>query len=166
MNRRRPPSPRPGPTGFTLLEVLLAVALFALAVMVLAASYINIIQGLESVKTDHAFEQEVRWIREQVLQEPDLKVLEKGGQAQTLDFGPARWDVAVQSTTVPDLFVVQLHVVLGADKSGGREWSESFQALRPSWSDPTDRGNLIAAAKKAILEDRQRRGIASSKGTR
>jgi len=145
--------------AFTLLEVLLALALFALAVAVLAASYLNIIQGLESVKTDHAFEQEVSFVRQQVMLEPDLKILEKGGEAKTLDFGPVRWEVAVRATAVADLFQVQLHVVLGDARSKPREQTETFQLLRPSWSDPVERDKLRAEAKKRIEEDRRRQGI-------
>ena len=149
--------------AFTLLEVLLALALFALSVSVLAAAYLNIIQGLESVKTDHGFEQEVRFVREQVMLEPDLKILEKGGETKTLDYGPVRWDVAVQATGVADLFQVQLHVVLGDAQGKQREQTETFQVLRPSWSDPVERDKLRADAKKRIEDDRLHQGVLPAK---
>ena len=154
--------------GFTLLEVLLAFALFAVAVVVLASSYLNIITSLETVKTDRAFEQEVRWVREQALQEADRKELEKGGELATPENGVVRWQAEVFPSVVPDLFSVELHVELAGEKSGAqetREHNERLTVLRPSWSDPVERGKLLEDAKQRIEEDRRRRGVVPETGT-
>ncbi|HUG10671.1 MAG TPA: type II secretion system protein, partial [Opitutaceae bacterium] len=96
--------------AFTLIEVLLAVALFAIAVVVLAGAYVNVIEGVESVRSDRAFEQELRWIREKVLLETDLEKVEEGDEVPTPDFGNARWEAVVEPTGVADLFLISLHV--------------------------------------------------------
>ena len=161
MTRFRGQSGR-GRSGFTLLEVLLAFALFAVAVVVLASSYLNIITSLEAVKTDRAFEQEVRWVREQALQEADRKELEKGGELTTPENGAVRWQAEVFPSVVPDLFSVELHVELAGEKAGKqetREHTERLTVLRPSWSDPVERGKLLEDAKQRIEEDRRRRGV-------
>jgi general secretion pathway protein I len=153
--------------GFTLLEVLLAFALFALAVVVLASSYLNIITSLEAVKTDRAFEQEVRWVREQALQMADRKELEKGGELATPENGVVRWQAEVFPSVVPDLFSVELHVELAGKegKQETREHNERLTVLRPSWSDPVERGKLLEDAKQRIEEDRRRRGVVPETGT-
>ena len=145
--------------GFTLLEVLLAFALFAVAVVVLASSYLNIITSLETVKTDRNFDQEVRWAREQVLQEADRKELEKGGELSTPENGVVRWQAAVFPTVVADLFTIELRVEMAAEKKALREHTERLTVLRPSWSEPVERGKIFEEAKARIEEDRRRRGI-------
>jgi general secretion pathway protein I len=148
--------------AFTLLEVLLAVALFAIAVVMLAGAYINVLDGMESVRTDRAFEQELRWIREKVLLEPALDEVEEGGEAPTPDFGLARWEVTVQPTGIADLFLVTLYVTMeGSDDQAVREAGEQFMLLRPAWSEPLDRDKLRAESRMRIEEQRRHRGVLS-----
>lgn len=150
----------PKARAFTLLEVLLAVALFAIAVIVLAGAYVNVLEGMESVRTDRAFEQEIRWIREKVLLEPQLKEVEKGGEAPTLDFGMARWEVTVEPTGVADLFLVSLRVTMeGKDDVPEREAAEQFMLLRPGWSEPLERDKLRNEARTRIEEARRAHGV-------
>jgi general secretion pathway protein I len=150
------------PRAFTLIEVLLSVALFAIAVVVLAGAYVNVIEGVESVRSDRAFEQELRWIREKVLLEPDLDKVEDGDDAPTPDFGTARWDVTVEPTGVADLFLISLHVEMeGKDDEPLREANEQFMVLRPAWSEPIDRDKLRNEARARIEEARRFHGVLS-----
>lgn len=148
--------------GFTLLEVLIAVALFAVAIAVLASSYINILQSLEAVKLDHALNEELRWLRERVLSEGDREALEKGGSVKTLDFGDASWSVVISPTNVADLFVVELAVEIGADEKSRKQKSATMHVLRPTWSEPVERGKIIEAVKTQIEADHRARGVVSS----
>jgi len=151
--------------AFTLLEVLLAVALFAIAVIMLAGAYVNVLDGMESVRTDRAFEQELRWIREKVLLEPALDKVEDGGEAPTPDFGLARWEVTVEPTTVADLFLVSLHVTMeGGEDEPLREVSEQFMLLRPAWSEPVDRDKLRNESRSRIEEQRRHRSDVAGGG--
>ena len=65
--------------GFTLIETILAMMLFAIAVVVLASSYVNILESMENVRVDQTLEQELAFVRAQLLMEPDLDNVEKGG---------------------------------------------------------------------------------------
>lgn len=149
--------------AFTLLEVLLALALFALSVVVLTSAYLNILEGLESVKANRDFEQEVRWVREQVLLKADLEETLKGGEAQSPAATGLRWTVNVQPTAVADLFTLDLHVEMVAGDKPALEYNERLSVLRPSWSEPVERGNLVEEAKQRIEEDRRRRGLVATK---
>lgn len=144
--------------GFTLLEVLLALAIFSIAVVVLASAYLNIIEGLESVKTDREFEQETRWVRELVLREADRAETEKGGEARTAGGAAVRWTARIAPAAVADLFTVELHVELERDGKR-RVQDERLSVLRPSWSEPVERGKLFEAAKQRIEVDRRQRGV-------
>lgn len=149
-------------TGFTLLEVLLAVALFAIALMMLASAYIGILQSLEAVKMDHALNEELRWLRERVLSEGDREALEKGGEVKTLDLGGVRWSVAIGPSNVADLFQVELNVELGDSEASRRRKSETMFVLRPSWSEAVERGKIIEGVKTQIEAGRREKGVQSS----
>ncbi len=151
--------------GFTLIEVLLALAIFALAVSYLAAAYLNIVEGLESVKTDREFEQEVRWAREQVLRQADLAEVEKGGEVRTPGGATVRWNAEVVPGAVADLFTVALRVEFEGTDKKAREAHERLTVLRPSWSEPVERGKLFEAAKQRIEENRRRRGLTTERRT-
>lgn len=152
--------------GFTLLEVLLSVALFAIAVVVLAGAYINVLEGVESVRTDRAFEQEVRWVREQILTEPDIAKVEEGGESVSPDFGTAVWEVRVEPTDLADLFRVEMRVEMGAvDGKALREVTTHFLVLRPQWSETVEREKLRTEARSRIEGERRRQGVLPPKGT-
>ncbi len=164
---RRRSSPAGAARGFTLLEVLLALALFAIAVVVLTSSYLNIIEGMAAVQTDREFEQEVRWVRERVLLLADRAEVEKGGELTTPGAAKLSWEAAVLPAPVADLFLVELHIAMAADgeNARAREYRERLTVLRPGWSEPVERGKLFEDAKQRIEEDRRQRGVVAEKRT-
>lgn len=151
--------------GFTLLEVLLALVLFSLSVTVLVAAYLNTIEGLEGVKINRTFEQEVRWVREQVLLQSDLNEVEQGGEGTSPAGVRVRWNVAVSPTTIADLFMIDLRVEMERERGDPLVQEDRLSVLRPSWSEPVARGDLIEEAKQRIEADRVARGVVSSKRT-
>ncbi|RME72881.1 MAG: prepilin-type N-terminal cleavage/methylation domain-containing protein [Verrucomicrobia bacterium] len=155
--RRRPHARR----GFTLLEVILAVSLFAVSVVVLAASYINILNALDAVQADISLEQELAFVRSRILSEPDLEEVEKGGQVPTATHGEARWYAEVFPTDIADLFRVELEIELeegpGSEHGEPRTIEQTLYVLRPTWSDPVERDKLRALARERIEEARRYR---------
>ena len=150
--------------GFSLLEILLALVVFGFGVVVLSAAYINVLEGIERVRTDRAFDQEMKWVREQVQAQTDLKEVEKGGQSSSPDFGKIQWDVVVDPTGIADLFHVSIHVKFeGSGEKKEREATQDFMALRPQWSEPLDRDKLRAESKKRIEDSRREAGVLSQR---
>ena len=147
--------------GFTLLEVLLAMALFAVAVVVLAASYINVLNSLELVKVDQALEQELALVRAQVLQEADLETIEEGGELPTVTHGRATWQAEVEPTAVADLFRLTLTIEM---QGNGEDVPEStvtqtLFVLRPNWSEPVERDKLREETRKRLDEAKKFRAL-------
>ncbi|TVR50723.1 MAG: prepilin-type N-terminal cleavage/methylation domain-containing protein [Puniceicoccaceae bacterium] len=144
--------------GFTLMEVLVAVALFTFAVTVFAAAYINVLTGLERVKADHILERELAWVRQQLLVEGSREEVERGGDIATAQLGQAVWRATVEETEVADLFRVELEIEL-ADPGVGRSavHRQRLHLLRPGWSDPAERDRLRAATRERLLEEQLRR---------
>ena len=53
--------------GFTLVEVMMAMALFGIAVVAFSGAYINVINAFSAIQVDQPFEQDLSLIRQQVL---------------------------------------------------------------------------------------------------
>lgn len=142
--------------GFTLLEVTLALAIFSFAIVVLTQAFVNILMSLDAIKVASDREPTFRFIRTQVIQISDREELEQGGEIDTLDLGPAFWEVEIEQTEVLDLFRVDLRIELNPPELDAplvRE--ETLYLLRPTWSDPIDRSELKADAQDRLLLTRQ-----------
>ena len=147
LSQRRPLRPR----AFTLLEVLVGLAIFALAAVVLSGTYINILTSYDAVSRRNEHEQELRLVRAQVLGEADRKKVEEGGDYALPDHRSARWQAKIEETAVADLFRVSFSCEI-SDGPRIDNWKqeEAFMLLRPSWSDPLQRDKLRAAAKERL----------------
>ena len=139
------------PRAFTLIEVLVSLAIFALAAVVLSGTYINILTSYDAVSRRNEHEQELRLVRAQVLGEADRKKVEEGGDFTLPDQHSARWQAKIDETSVADLFRVSFSCEI-SDVQRADHWKqeETFMLLRPSWSDPLQRDKLRAAAKERL----------------
>lgn len=148
--------------GFTLVEVVVAVAIFAFAVVGLAGSYVDVLNNIERVKVDQELEQELAFVRSQVLLQPELEEVELGGDIPTATHGRAEWRATVTpSERVADLFRVDLEINLEGDGEaiGPRTIEQTLFVLRPDWSEPTDRENIRALRREEIEEAKLYRSL-------
>jgi general secretion pathway protein I len=136
--------------AFTLLEVLVSLAIFALAAVVLSATYVNILTSYDAVSRRNEHEQDLRLVRAQLLSEPDRKKVENGGDFALPDNRTAHWKATIEDSTVADLFKVTFSCEL-RDTGTDKPWTqdETFMLLRPTWSDPAARDKLRATAQEA-----------------
>ena len=134
--------------AFTLLEVLVSLAIFALAAVVLSATYVNILTSYDAVSRRNEHEQDLRLVRAQLLSEPDRKKVENGGDFALPDNRTAHWKSTIEESSVADLFKVTFSCEL-RDSGTGKPWAqdETFMLLRPTWSDPAARDKLRSAAQ-------------------
>lgn len=148
--------------GFTLLEVIVALALFALGATVLASAYVNVLNALDSVKEDQRFEQEIALVRAQVLQEPDLDKVEEGDELPTARLGEASWRATVTpSETTADLFRIDLEIILAGsdDEPQERTVKQTLWVLRPDWSEPSERDALRAETRQRLQDLKRGRSL-------
>ena len=141
--------------GFTLIEVLISLAIFALAAVVLSASYLNIISGYSDLGARQQNEEDWKWLRLAVLFEPDRKKIEDGGRIALPDGQQLVWTAKIDPTDVADLFVVSLTGET-VQTTGPEAWkrSQTLQLLRPTWSDPADREKLRQATRDRLAKQR------------
>lgn len=144
--------------GFTLLEIVISVSLFAIGVTVLLSSYLNVINALHEIQVDQHFEQDIAMVRREALQVGTIEEFEDGGELETGSHGLARWEGEWEPTQVADLFKVRLLV----EMHGGEELEEMVQTeyslivTRPTWSDPIERDALREVTRERYLAEQRK----------
>ncbi len=142
-----------GGRAFTLLEVLIALAIFAMAAVVLGATYVNALNAYESASRRGEHDEDLRFVRAAVLTEADRDKVEEGGEMSLGDGKQARWQADIASTDTADLFsITWTCVITDPKRPTPYKVTQTFLLLRPTWSDPVERGKLLEQAKERILK--------------
>lgn len=141
-------------TGFTLLEVLVALVIFAMAAVVLGSSYLNVLTSYEVVSRGMTVDQDFAFARELVLREPDREKLEQGGEFEGAGGRSVRWSVEIESTSVPNVFTVAFQCELSDPaRPEAEKRTQRFTLLRPTWvKDVAERDKLKEEMKTRIYE--------------
>jgi general secretion pathway protein I len=140
--------------GFSLLEVLIALALFAMVAVVLGASYLNVLNSYETVSRAMQVNEDFAYARQLVMTEPDRTKLENGGDFDATGGRRAHWEVTVESTNLADVFKVTLICELAdPNRPQPDKLEQVFTLLRPTWSiDAAERSKLKEETKTKILQ--------------
>ncbi len=148
----RPPATS-RPTGaFTLIEVVVALAIFAFAGLVLAMSFVNVLNAQEASLRRDDRAADLRLVRSALRAEADRTRAEQWNEIALPDDRSARWKATVAATTVADLFDVTLEVEF-TDTGGARAaFTETCRLLRPTWSQPGEREALRTEARKKLAQ--------------
>lgn len=142
--------------GFTLVEVLVALAILALAAVALGTAYVNLLMTHASLRESDGSGEDMQWARAALLVEPELATVERGGDVVLPDGRSANWRATVTPTGVSDLFDVVLE--LDAPPPGGSgdivHSKQTLRLLRPTWSTEAERDKLRQAAKQRLQRER------------
>jgi general secretion pathway protein I len=140
--------------GFTLIEVLVALVIFAMVAVVLGASYLNVLNSYEVVARGMQVNEDFAFARQLVLREPDRLKLEQGGEFETAGSRHAKWTVEIVSTAIPNVFNVAFTCeITDPARPQPEKVVQNFTLLRPTWStDPAELGKLKADVKARIFE--------------
>ena len=115
----------------------------------------NTLNALHLTESEADRQADIRFVRSRVILEPDLETFEEGGEVMTLSSGKAVWEATVEPATVSDLFRVQLSIEITPEKTGKPEMHvETLLLLRPTWSDPVERSEIIAQNGDRLASDR------------
>lgn len=140
-------------SAFTLLEVLVALAIFAVAAVGLSATYLNVLNGYQVARRATVSDPEVQFARSQVLTQPDVELARRGGDFTAADGRAVRWTADIESTSQVDLFTVTFECeIIGTGTTEAQKSRSVFRVLRPTWSVGTERNTLLAAARDRILK--------------
>lgn len=141
--------------GFTLIEVVVALAIFAGAAAGFTMTFIQIITARERSVGNDLLDADLRAVRMQLLLEADIEEAEDGGELDTLSNGEAIWSASIEPTNVIDLFKVEFQVELSEPfDEGPSSYRETLYLLRPTWSESDERADLLADKREELESNR------------
>lgn len=155
---REAPRPRHRAAGsgaaFSLLEVLVATAIFAMGFIVILSTYANILTSYEGIRRDRDSDEDVKFARAALLAEPDIQKAQDGDEFDSTGGRHVQWTSVIEpSDTMPDLFSVTFDCEITESGQGEpQKVTQTFMALRPTWSDPVERSKLVQDVKDRIAE--------------
>jgi general secretion pathway protein I len=139
-------------SAFTLLEVMVALAIFALAAVVLGTAYVNVLNGYEVARRATVSNPELQYARAQLLSQTDIELARQGGDFEAGDGRRVSWTATIDPTNEADLFQVAFECeIAGSNDQKSQKTQQVFRVLRPTWSVPADRNTLRAASKDRIM---------------
>ncbi|MGJ8639049.1 MAG: prepilin-type N-terminal cleavage/methylation domain-containing protein [Opitutaceae bacterium] len=141
--------------GFTLIEVMIATALFAATATVLIMSFVNALKFRDHAQSNDIQDADIRAVRMQLLLEPNREDAEDGNTFETLNSGDAEWSATIEPTNVVDLFQVIFEIQFSEPQEGkDPTYSEVLYLLRPTWSESDERSDLLQDKKEALQDSR------------
>ena len=141
--------------AFTLIEVLVSLAIFAVAAVSLGAAYSNVLLSRIAMKQDEQRLDDRARCRAALLETPGFEDVEAGGEIHLPGGRIARWEGKIEATSVSDLFAVQLTAEIeAADGGEAEEFAETRMLLRPTWSIPSDRQKIRDDARQRLEKER------------
>jgi general secretion pathway protein I len=143
--------------AFTLIEVLVALAIFAVAAVVLGATYVNILLSHAALRDLDGSGDNLQWARAALLIEPDRATAERGGDVVLPDGRTANWRATIEPTGVSDLFDVTLEMDAPPTDGSGDTVKSScrLRLLRPTWSVESEREELRRKALDRLKKQRE-----------
>ena len=139
--------------GFTILEVLVALAIFAGAAVMLSATYLNVLNGYAVLEHEGDYQNEIKFARATLLAEPDLDTAVKGGEFEATNGRHVNWKASVDPTETADLFTVTFECEInGNEMKHPLHTTDTFRLLRPTWSKVDERDKLRTATRTRILQ--------------
>ena len=131
-------------SAFSLIEALVALAVFAMAVTVFTQSCYNALLGINSLSNTSEQESTVFFARKHLLQIKERSDVEKAGTLNTPEGEEIQWEAELSTTEVLDLFKVELRVTFeNKDNTSDNTITQTFYALRSNWTDPVERSSLL-----------------------
>ena len=140
--------------AFTLIEVLVSLAIFALAAVSLGAAYSNVLLSRQSLRIDEQDLEDRARVLGAVLEAPNFDDVTTGGEVNLPGDRTARWKGEIEATPVSDLFRVKVEAEMENEAGDTVEWTEERLLLRPTWSVPGEKAKIIADARVRLERER------------
>lgn len=140
--------------GFMLIEVLVAIALFGLSAVYLVDGVFIATKVVRVMKDTREMEQDLIWVRSEVLSEPSYEKILEGGELTSLSMGEIKWEAEVEMTNVLDLYKVVLTIEYDGNDDYGVDpgvRESSMYLLRTGWGGHAD----FATERNRLLENKR-----------
>jgi prepilin-type N-terminal cleavage/methylation domain-containing protein len=136
--------------AFTLMEIVIALAILALSAAVLLQAVASIQQALLDTRDTPDRNEAKRFVLRRVLSAASADELSSNTSATLPDGGAVNWSVSLEQTDLPDLHRVTLVLEWG----DGDSEDIALWVYRPEWSDPDTRSTLLQALRTEYPQSR------------
>lgn len=136
--------------GFSLIEVLIALAILGIGIAALAQAVVNAVRATSAMESVDTIFHDVEFTVRQAILVTDREQFLSGGEIPLPDGTRARWDATIQETKTLDLFRVALKIQL-PESSERPEFNDTvtFYLHRKGWMESIDRESLLTEKKEA-----------------
>jgi prepilin-type N-terminal cleavage/methylation domain-containing protein len=141
--------------AFTLLESVFAVAIFAIALGFLAASFQQVLFATDRVRLEDPIGIEERLVRSAVLALETIAEIEAGGEVELPGGERLNWRGRIEPG--PLLNTVRLDVEIMSSFGNGGDESFSLYLYRPALIEPSDRETMFFDREREIRQGRPER---------
>jgi len=139
--------------AFSLVEVLVALAIVAGAGLVLALAFSNVLRDYYAVfhREDHS--SDLTLVNAALYATVDPTVAQAWNDLALPDNRKGRWRATITPGQIADLFAVDCEVeISGTGTTETFKTTEHLMLLRPTWSQPADRETLRAASRDRLAQ--------------
>ena len=136
--------------AFTLMEVMIAVSIFALMAVVLIGAVAQIQNAIVETQTDNGKDNFRRFVMRRALGATNRDTLTSGGTAALPDGTSVTWGATIEPTTIPDLHDIIVELTWGDNTTE----TLTLRAYRPEWSEASERSVLLNDLRTQYPADR------------
>ena len=137
--------------GFMLIEVLIALALFAISAVYLVEGAFIATKTMFKMKRNYIIDQELVWARSEILKENKYDELREGGEISAPTIGLVSWDFEAQHSEMLDLYDARINLSFEGNAEldiDGDEREFRIFLLRTEWANHSD----FSAKRQQVLE--------------
>ena len=139
--------------AFTLVEVLVALAIVCGAGLVLATAFANVMRDYDAVFHRASHASDLTLVHAALYATVDPAVAQTWNDLALPDSRKARWRATITPGQIADLFAVDCDIEITDPGSGDTfKTTEHLMLLRPTWSQPADRETLRAASRDKLAQ--------------
>lgn len=149
---------KPRRRGISLLEVILALAVFGLVAFLVSLAFRNTLLSLSFIAIEDNDDDHLRFVRQQIVMMTDREEIEDGGEITLVDGRQADWEADIEQGPVSDLFYLDLTINIEAldVQDEPTVAVQNLMILRPDWSIEEDDTADVLQNNRERLEDRRR----------
>lgn len=138
--------------GVSLIEVMISMALFTTAVIVLTQGYVDSMNALESVKTDDPRLADIRFIQDVLYDIDKQEDFQSYGELPTPGSGAVRFQAQLEETDLADVFEAKLRLDFIDLRNDPKyaNWEETRYLYRPDWVETQKRESVVEAKRDAL----------------
>ncbi len=139
-------------TGFTLIEITVALAIFAMSVVILSQGFLNALTCQSLFMKQNDGQNDFYTIKQIIFLQPSLETLkDKGGEFTSVSGEIIHWNTTVSPTKISDLYRIETFCTW-PDRHQ-KKWD--FYLWNPKWKKAKDRNQDLEEKKRKIKADQE-----------